>query len=117
MLSEERIKLMDDIGMIWDTIKNKGYIKEICNKYEIKYKDYIEILSKAPYKETIAKIVFLKSKGIPIKINDEIHEIFSMSSLNMKSKYGIDLKELIETYGVKYDKEYGDSSVYSKILK
>jgi len=64
------------------------------------------ILTKISYQELLSKINYLKEHNLEITINDNLHEIFTMSSPNMKVIYGVTLEELIEKYYIK-NKEKG----------
>ena len=51
--------------------------------------------------ELQAKISFLKSQEIPFSDQDgKPHELFAMSSINMKVKYGYSLEELVNKYPI-----------------
>ena len=58
-------------------------------------KDVLMIIS---FKEFYAKIRYLSENNLDITKEEMLHEIFSMSSVNMKVKYGLDLQELIALY-------------------
>lgn len=97
-LSESQIVRLESIGMIFNVNKNRKEVKALCVKYGISYDYNIDVLEKMSYPELKAKIEFLISLNNPLTHNLNLHEIFSMSSINMKAKYGLDLKTLLEIY-------------------
>lgn len=100
--SSERGQLLSQIGMIWDTKKNKEEIETVCLNYNIDTTKNDTILSHISIQELQSKIEFLKSHGMPITDdNGLLIDIFSMSSPNMKEKYGISLEEIISEYYIK----------------
>ena len=96
-LSEERVELLQQIGMIWDVRKNKSNLIELCNRYGIDIKKYKELLNKS-YDELYVKICFLLDNNIVIISGDSLCDIFFMSDIDMQDKYGISLKELLDKY-------------------
>ena len=97
----ERGQLLSKIGMVWSVRKNKEEVNYICNQYNIDTDMNKEVLAHIPIQELSSKISYLEQKGI--NIVDEkgnLHEIFSMSNINMQSKYDISLEELIDKYYV-----------------
>ena len=48
--------------------------------------------------EVEAKIKYLISKGYDIIDGTKLHEIFNMSDMNMKVKYGVTKEDLIRDY-------------------
>ncbi len=102
---DERYETLSKIGMIWRIRKNKKMIDEICSQYGIDNNKNISILSHISIQELELKIRFLLDNNLPI-INEQgiLHEIFNMSSLDMKSKYGNTLEELIEQYYINNEK-------------
>ena len=97
-LSNKKIELLEKIGMIWNVYSNKDKIKEICDNYDIDMEINKVLLEHISYQELQAKINYLLSINENIAKNAKLHEIFSMSSLNMKVEYGITLEELINEY-------------------
>ena len=105
--SEHEILLIQ-IGMVWNIKKNKEEIQNICIQYNIDEEINKIILNHISIQELIAKIEFLKSHNYPIvDENGKLLDIFSMSSINMKEKYGVSLEELIYEYDIKNEKEKG----------
>ena len=84
--------------MIWNVKKNEEEIEVLCLQYNIDINLNKNVLKHISYQELYSKIKYLESIGIDITINGILHEIFSMSSLNMRAKYGISLEEVIEAF-------------------
>ena len=105
--SEHEILLIQ-IGMVWNIKKNKEEIQNICIQYNIDEEINKIILNHISIQELISKILFLQSHNYPI-VNEKgkLLDIFSMSSINMKEKYGVSLEELIYEYDIKNEKEKG----------
>lgn len=106
-LSDERISMLNAIGMLWSVSKEKEKITKYCfdNNIDLTFSyDQIKYMSFAVF---YSKAEFLKSNNIPIIKDGIFHEIFSMSSVNMKMQYGFDLKELIEEYFYSLENEKG----------
>ena len=97
-LSSERKNRLDAIDMIWDAKLNQNEIREVCIANNIDYKKNKKVLDVIPCKVLIAKINYLLERNIPLTENGILHEIFSMSSPNMKVKYGFTLEEMVTTY-------------------
>ena len=96
-LSEIRRKKLELIGMVFEVSKNKQQNEDICMIYDIDYKKYKREIDVIPHKEFVAKINYLKDNAIPFIINDKLHPIFFMSSMNMKVRYGLSLEQIITT--------------------
>ena len=102
ILSSEQITLLTNIGMIWDTKKNIEEIENICTQYNIDKDKNKTLLSHISIQELQSKIEFLKEHNISIvDENGLLIDIFSMSSPDMKEKYGISLEEIISEYYIK----------------
>ncbi len=99
-LSEERINLLNTIGMVWSFRNKKNNIKHsICINHNIDEDINADILEHLTINELYSKIEYLLSLDIPIvDDNNILHEIFSMSNADMKEKYHISLEELITKY-------------------
>lgn len=94
--------MLTRIGMIWNSKKNKEEIENVCTQYNIDKNKNKTILSHVSVQELQSKIEFLKSHNIPIvDENGLLIDIFSMSSPDMKEKYGISLEEIINEYYIK----------------
>ena len=95
----ERGQLLSKIGMVWSVKKNKDYINNICIDKNINIDENKKVLAHISFQELLAKINYLEMLNIPIYGKDgKLHEIFSMSSVDMQEKYGIDTELLIEKY-------------------
>ena len=100
--NSEKGQLLLSIGMIWKTKKNKEEIDNACIQHNIDKNKNKTILSHISIQELQSKIEFLKAHNIPIvDENGLLIDIFSMSSLDMKEKYGISLEEIISEYYIK----------------
>ena len=100
--NSEKGQLLLSIGMIWKTKKNKEEIDNACIQHNIDKNKNKTILSHISIQELQSKIEFLKAHNIPIvDENGLLIDIFSMSSLDMKEKYGISLEEIINEYYIK----------------
>lgn len=100
--NSERGQLLLSIGMIWKTKKNKEEIDNVCTQYNIDKNKNKIILSRIAIQELQSKVDFLKAHNIPIvDENGLLIDIFSMSSPDMKEKYGISLEEIISEYYIK----------------
>ena len=101
LLKDKRRNLLNGIGMIWK--KNKSKNSE-CRNVTFKFDGFDfeknqSVLSHISVIEFKVKIDFLEEKGYSIVDgNGLLHEIFSMSSMNMKLKYGVSLEDLVNMY-------------------
>jgi len=94
----DRIDKLNSIGMLWAVRSNVKGNQDICLKYGIDYKEHWSTINHMSKIELISKINYLLSIGENIVVDGKLHEIFSMSSVNMEEKYGINLEELINNY-------------------
>ena len=95
-LSSEREILLNNIGMIWDTRKNKSDIEKVCHDYNINYKKYKKSLDSFMVEELLAKLQYLTSHNIPIiDESGNLNNILFMSRINLQAQYGIDIVDLI----------------------
>ena len=94
--------LLSRLGMVWNIYKNKEEINNICRQYNIDIIKNKDILKHISVQELESKIEFLKSHNIPI-VDEQglLIDIFSMSSPDMKVKYGLSLEEIINEYYIK----------------
>ncbi len=100
--NSERGKLLLSIGMVWNTKKNSEEIDNICMQEGIDKDKNKIVLSHISLQELQSKIEFLKSHNLPlIDETGLLHGIFSMSSFDMKEKYGVSLEEIINEYYIK----------------
>ncbi len=105
--SERGLKL-SKIGMVWSIKKNKLEISDLCIKYNINIEKNKNILEHISIQELESKIEFLKAYNVSIAdSNGLLIDIFSMSSFDMKDKYGISLEELINEFYIKKQKDKG----------
>lgn len=98
-LDEEKVKLLNDIGMIWDVNKNYASIKNLLKEINVNPRKYATKVKHLSYLEFEAKVRYLLANGLPIIIGDEVNEIFNMAEANIVSKYGISREQLISNYG------------------
>ena len=97
-LTEEQVLKLILIGMIWNVSDNYSRIKEIFKANKINYRKYIGLVKHLSVIEFEAKINFLIENGYDIVAKAHLHEIFNMSDINMKVKYGVSREELIRNY-------------------
>jgi len=104
-LSNPKKRLLDSIGMIWNYWKNRDSVMSFCSLVHIDYMKNSDILKFMSEKELKAKFLYLVNNGYSLVDNDgRLHEIFSMSSLNMEAKYGVTLEGLLKKDFVKVKK-------------
>ena len=104
-INEEQIRKLDKIGMIWSIRGNLEKVKELSNRYSIDFSKNRKALEHISILEFEVKLAFLKDMNISyIDDKGKLHAIFSMSSVDMKSQYGVSLDDLIDTYGKKETK-------------
>lgn len=97
-LNQNRIILLNNIGMIWDIRKNKEQLIQLCKTYNIDINKNKSILKKS-YNEVYVKICFLSDLKNPITNNKGIlNSIFFISNSELINIYNIDLKYLLNTY-------------------
>ena len=95
-LSSEREILLNNIGMIWNTRKNKSDIEKVCRDYNINYKEYKKSLDSFMVEELLAKLQYLTSHNTPIiDESGNLNKILFMSRINLQAQYGIDIVDLI----------------------
>ena len=83
----------------YKTKENTDIITDICNNNNIDLNINKSILTHISIQELQSKISFLQENNIPITDNQgKLHEIFSISNINMQAKYNISLEELISKY-------------------
>ena len=79
------------------TKENIERIISLLEKFQIDIEKNRSILNKS-YEEVYSKIRYLEENKMNIINNNNLHEIFFMSDLNMQIKYGISLDDLINKY-------------------
>ena len=100
-LSLERRELLNNIGMIWNTIKNRNDILEFCNLYNINYNKNKKVLSHIAYSKLISLTNYLLSINENITINGIMHPIYSMSMKDLEETYHVSLQDIIKNYEIK----------------
>ena len=103
-LSEQKIKKLELIGMIFEIAKNKNQNEIICMTHDIDYKGHKKEIDSIPYREFSAKVNYLNDNGIPFIIDNKLHPIFFTSSINMSVRYGISLEQMINNYDKQVEK-------------
>jgi hypothetical protein len=94
-----KIQLLNSIGMIWDVKDNKEKIGNICSIYGINIDINKSILEHISIQELSSKINYLLDNNISIVDSEgKLHEIFSMSNINMQAKYNVSLEDLVNKY-------------------
>ena len=101
-INENQITALNYIGMMWNLKLHKEQINDICICNNIDQNINKVILNYITIQELQSKIEFLKIHNIPIVDKSGLLiDIFSMSSPDMKEKYGISLEEIISEYYIK----------------
>ena len=106
-LSQDKIKKLESIGMVWNTKANKDDIEAYLEKLKTSESPIIidkkinkEVLSHISLLELQSKIEYLASRGTsPVDNTGKLIDIFSMSSIDIQDNYGISLESIINTYG------------------
>ena len=93
-LFEDRIRKLEEIGMMWNIKKDTDTKRILCDKYGID-SSLVENIS---YMELIAKINYLLDNNMDIIIDGKLNSIFFMSNENMMMNYGISLKDMVNIY-------------------
>ena len=102
----ERERLLTNIGMIWSVRSNSKEVMEICNRYNINYDNNKLVLKNISVEVLQSKIKFLLANNMCLVNSDgKLDKIFSISSVDMKERFGVTLEELINEYYK--DKERG----------
>ena len=102
----ERERLLTNIGMIWSIRSNSKEVMEICNSYNIDYNKNKLVLKNISVEVLQSKIKFLLANNMCLVNSDgKLDKIFSISSVDMKERFGVTLEELINEYCK--DKERG----------
>ena len=107
-LSDEKKQKLLAIGFVPSVKQNNDAIENICTQYNINIEKNKTVLKHISIQELQTKIEFLSTFNIPIvDENGLLIDIFSMSSPDMKEKYGISLEELINEYYIKKQNKKG----------
>ena len=93
-LFEDRIRKLEEIGMMWNIRKDTDTKKVLCDKYGID-SSLVENIS---YMELFAKINYLLDNNMDIIIDGKLNPIFFMSNENMMMNYGVSLKDMVNIY-------------------
>ena len=95
----EKIQALDEIKMNWNLRIQKEEVNNLCIDNEINIELNKTVISHISAKELKSKTTYLRANGIELTNEDgKLHEIFSMSSPDMKEKYGISLPEMIRDF-------------------
>ena len=95
----EKIQVLDEIKMNWSPRIQKEEVNNLCIDNEINIELNKTVISHISAKELKSKTTYLRANGIELTNEDgKLHEIFSMSSPDMKEKYGISLPEMIRDF-------------------
>ena len=106
-LSQDKIKKLESIGMVWNTKANKDDIEAYLEKLKTSESPIVidkkinkEILSHISLLELQSKIEYLASRGTsPADSSGKLIDIFSMANQDIQDNYGISLESIIDTYG------------------
>jgi len=101
LISNEQIKMLENIGMIWNTRTNYKEVKHLCEQNGICFDYFKSDLIRISEKELRAKIQYMKERNMDLITNDKLNPFFFMSDLNLKAKYGLSREDLIRFYGKK----------------
>ena len=94
-----KIQALDEIRMNWSPRIQKEEVNNLCIDNEINIELNKTVISHISAKELKSKTTYLRANGIELTNEDgKLHEIFSMSSPDMKEKYGISLPEMIRDF-------------------
>ena len=95
----KKIQALDEIKMNWNLRIQKEEVNNLCIDNEINIELNKTVISHISAKELKSKTTYLRANGIELTNEDgKLHEIFSMSSPDMKEKYGISLPEMIRDF-------------------
>ena len=95
----EKIQALDEIKMNWSPRIQKEEVNNLCIDNEINIELNKTVISHISAKELKSKTTYLRANGIELTNEDcKLHEIFYMSSPDMKEKYGISLPEMIRDF-------------------
>ena len=104
--TSERGQMLIKIGMVFSVRKNKKDVKIFCLENNIDLEKNKITLNHISIQELVAKTRYLKEQNIDIvEANGLLHEIYSMSNVNMQVKYNISLEELIDRYYLTYSRK------------
>ena len=96
-----RGKLLLQIGMRFNTLKDYNEIKDFCLKHEIDTELNKQVTLVYSFAEFIAKIKLSEKLGINlIDENGKLNQIFYMNNEEFKDKFGYSVEELINKYNL-----------------
>ena len=96
-----RGKLLLQIGMRFNTLKDYNEIKDFCLKHEIDTELNKQVTLVYSFAEFIAKIKLSEELGINlIDENGKLNQIFYMNNEEFKDKFGYSVEELINKYNL-----------------
>ena len=97
-----RGKLLLQIGMRFNTLKDYNEIKDFCLKHEIDTELNKQVTLVYSFAEFIAKIKLSEELGINlIDENGKLNQIFYINNEEFKDKFGYSVEELINKYSLK----------------
>lgn len=96
--NDDKINKLNTIGMIWIVRSATEEIEDICLIHGIDFKEHKDLIKRISIIEFISKSNYLISNGYSLMVDGKLHEIFSMSSVDIKQKYGLSLEEIINNY-------------------
>ena len=98
----ERGKLLLQIGMRFNTLKDNNSIKSICLKNGIDLESNKQVIQVSTLEEFIAKIKLSEELRINlIDENGKLNQIFYMNDEEFKDKFGYSVEDLINKYSLK----------------
>ena len=98
----KRGKLLLQIGMRFNTLKDNNSIKSICLKNGIDLESNKQVIQVSNLEEFIAKIKLSEELGINlIDENGKLNQIFYMNDEEFKNKFGYSVEDLINKYSLK----------------
>ena len=101
MLPDDKKKMLDALGIIWDIKTNKTEIDIFIEELPFYVDKTInsDILSHTSLIEFQTKMQFLNDIDIsPVDEEGKLVDIFSMSNYDIEEKYGVNIESLIEYY-------------------
>ena len=101
MLPDDKKKMLDALGIIWDIKTNKTEIDIFIEELPFYVDKTInsDILSHTSLIEFQTKMQFLNDIDIsPVDEEGELVDIFSMSNYDIEEKYGVNIESLIKYY-------------------
>ena len=101
LVFSDRVEKLGELDAFCSFNGDLEVIKMFCSQIGIDFEKNINTLTHISFNELMVKIKYLYDFKIPVTKNGELHEIFKISSRNMKEKYGISLKEMMDLYLVK----------------